>query len=83
MKKLLTGLVLLIFIFLGVWTAQDNAQLVDVTLLGFDVGSLSLGLWLVLSFLAGVVIALVATLPLAWRLAAARRKLQGQASGVS
>ncbi|MCK9468538.1 MAG: LapA family protein [Porticoccaceae bacterium] len=76
MKKLIAGLVLVLFVFVGLWTAQDNTQPVAVTLLGFEAGHFALGLWLVLAFLAGVVVALVATLPIAWRLAAARRKLQ-------
>jgi len=80
MKKLFAGLALLLFVFLGLWTAQDNTQPVAVTLLGFDAGSFALGLWLVLAFLAGVAVALLATLPVAWRLAAARRKLQLRSS---
>ena len=76
MKKLFAGLVMLLFVFVGLWTAQDNAQPVTVTLLGFETGSFSLGLWLLLTFLTGVVVALLATLPIVWRLNAARRKLQ-------
>ncbi len=75
MKKILAVAVLLLFVFVGLWTAQDNTATVVVALLGFPVTGWSIGLWLVVAFGAGVVVTLLATLPLAWRAAALRRKL--------
>lgn len=79
MKVLLYGLLALLCLFVGLWIAQDNSQQVGVTLLGFSLADLSLGLWLLFAFVAGVIIGLLATLPLVWRLTRSNRKLRRQA----
>jgi uncharacterized integral membrane protein len=48
---------------LGVWFVQDNSALVSLVLLGFPLGELPLGIWLTLTFLVGVLSAVLATVP--------------------
>ena len=48
---------------IGVWFVQDNSALVSLVLLGFPLGELPLGLWLTLTFLVGVLSAVLATVP--------------------
>src|SRR5690606_35087478 len=74
MNKLLYGVLLVLGLFGGLWVAQDNPGQVSVTLLGFPVGAQSLGVWLLLAFFLGVIIGLLATLPLLWRLRRAVRR---------
>lgn len=53
---------------MGMWLVQDNSTPVSVALLGFPVGSLPLGIWLLLAFLLGVVAAMLASFPVLVRL---------------
>ncbi len=62
-------------VFLGGWTAQDNAQEVAVRLLGFVMPSLSLGGWLLIMFAVGVVLGLAASAPLIMRYKSDIRRL--------
>lgn len=48
---------------IGVWLVQDNSTLVSLVLLGFPLGELPLGIWLTLTFLVGVLSAVLATVP--------------------
>lgn len=48
---------------LGIWIAQDNSAQTAVVVLGFSLGSLPLGIWLMLAFLAGVLASLLASAP--------------------
>ncbi|MFA5495189.1 MAG: LapA family protein [Porticoccaceae bacterium] len=78
MKTLLYGILALFCLFVGLWIAQDNSQQVGVTLLGFSLADLSLGLWLLFAFVTGVIFGLLVTLPLLWRQARDNRKLRRQ-----
>lgn len=80
LKKILIFFLLLLSIFLGLWLAQDNQQPVVVTLLGFPLESLPLGLWLVAMFAAGVVLGLLAGVPTILNISRKNRKLQKQVS---
>ena len=80
MKKIVQVLLLLVGLFVGLWIAQDNPDDVAVKLLGFPVGSLSLAVWLVLTFLLGVVVGLLATLPSLWRLRRGLRRHSGSSA---
>lgn len=70
--------------FLGVWVAQDNSAEASVVVLGFPLGSLPLGIWLMLAFLAGVVAALAASTPgiarLQWRARRLQREVRERSS---
>lgn len=48
---------------MGVWFVQDNSTLVSLVLFGFPLGELPLGIWLTLTFLVGVLSAVLATVP--------------------
>jgi uncharacterized integral membrane protein len=50
---------------------QDNATLTNLTVFGFGLGALPLGIWLIIAFFLGVILALLAT---AVPLARAQRK---------
>lgn len=53
---------------MGIWLVQDNSTPVPLALLGFPVGSLPLGIWLLLAFLVGVLVAMLASYPVLVRL---------------
>lgn len=76
MKKMIYLIVVLFCLFIGLWIAQDNPQVVAVRLLGFPLSGLSLGLWLLLALACGILAGLAATLPLLWRLESINRKLR-------
>lgn len=61
---------------LGIWIAQDNSAQTAVVVLGFPLGSLPLGIWLMLAFLAGVLASLLASAPGVVRLQLRARRLQ-------
>lgn len=63
-KNILMWALILLGIFVGIWIALDNSQVVEVQLLGFSLPSMSLGLWLVIVFVAGVLLGLLASLPM-------------------
>lgn len=54
---------LLICVLVGIWIVQDNPLEVPVTLLGFPLLQLPLGIWLLAAFLAGSVVSFVVSLP--------------------
>ncbi len=68
LKRLLYALILLLCLFMGLWLTQDNPQAVTVTLLGFSLPPLALGLWLVIALVGGVVLGMAASLPRLLRL---------------
>ena len=74
LKKLLLFAAIVLCLFLGLWTAQDNAQPVDVRLLGFSLPSLSLGLWLLIMLGMGVILGILASLPAIVRSRPERRR---------
>lgn len=63
-KSILLGLAILICLFLGLWLTQDNPQLVNVKLLGFDIAPLPLGFWLLITLVAGILIGMLASIPM-------------------
>ncbi|MCK9502871.1 MAG: LapA family protein [Porticoccaceae bacterium] len=75
-KKILLWLVVLLSFFIGLWVAQDNPQVVDITLLGFSAAPLPLGLWLLVMFTAGIAVGLLASLPLVIKTSAENRRLK-------
>jgi len=75
-KKILLWFAIFLSLFIGLWIAQDNPQIVEVTLLGFPISSLPLGLWLLLMFAVGLAIGLVASVPLVARTSAENRRLK-------
>lgn len=62
-KSILLGLAVLVCIFLGLWLTQDNPQLVEVKVLGFEVAPLPLGFWLIIALVSGVAVGMLASMP--------------------
>lgn len=77
-KRWLWVVLLLLCLFVGLWLAQDNAGLVTVVLLGFPLEGLSLGVWLLLALLVGVVLGMAASLPLIARQSTRKRRAERQ-----
>lgn len=75
-KRLLVYCFVVLCIFVGLWTAQDNPQLVEIRLLGFPVDAMPLGLSLVIMLVAGMIIGLFASLPLIAKLGTENRRLK-------
>ena len=75
-KNLLLLVLVLLCFFVGLWTAQDNAQPVAVQLLGFAMPTFSLGAWLILVFAAGIALGLIASVPMIARARAESRRLR-------
>jgi len=75
-KKILLWLIILLSFFIGLWVAQDNPQVVDITLLGFSINPMPLGLWLLLMFATGLAVGLIAGLPLVMKINAENRRLK-------
>jgi uncharacterized integral membrane protein len=75
-KKILLWLIILLSFFVGLWVAQDNPQVVDITLLGFSINPMPLGLWLLLMFATGLAVGLIAGLPLVMKINAENRRLK-------
>ena len=63
-------------VLMGIWLVQDNSAQTPLVLLGFPIGSLPLGIWLLLTFLAGVLAAILASFPVLVRLRWRARRLQ-------
>ncbi len=61
-KRLLLLLIVLCGLVLGVWFSVENAQPLQVTLLGFSLPSLSAGVWLALVLLLGAVLGYVVSI---------------------
>lgn len=85
--KQLTGLLLiLIAIFVGAWTVQDNPASQAVILFGFPLPELPLGVWLLAAFLVGAVLCFVTSWPSlfqsAYRLRHLRRQLENCAAEI-
>lgn len=78
MRWLKIALLVLAFL-LGLWFALENAQVVPVTLMGLNLPSLSLGVWLLvftaLGTLLGIVVSLFSMLRLRRQLRAKERQL--------
>lgn len=66
----------LVTVVLGIWIAQDNSVQTAIVVLGFPLGSLPLGIWLMLAFLAGVLASLLVSAPGMVRLQLRARRLQ-------
>jgi len=77
-KRWIGLLLLLVCVLLGVWIVQDNPLEVPVTLLGFSLRQLPLGIWLLAAFLAGSVLSYVVSLPGSLGQRAQARRLQRQ-----
>lgn len=77
-KRWIGLLLLLICVLVGVWIAQDNPLKVPVTLLGFSLLELPLGIWLLAAFLTGSVLSYVIGLPGSLSKKAQCRRLQRQ-----
>lgn len=63
-KSILLGLAVLVCIFLGLWLTQDNPQLVNVSVLGFQLAPLPLGFWLLITLVSGILIGMLASMPM-------------------
>ncbi|MBQ0720340.1 MAG: LapA family protein [Gammaproteobacteria bacterium] len=77
-KRWIGLLLLLVCVLLGIWIVQDNPLEVPVTLLGFSLLQLPLGIWLLAAFLAGSVLSYVASLPGSLGQRSQARRLQRQ-----
>jgi len=77
-KRWIGLLSLLICVLIGIWTVQDNPLEVPVTLLGFPLLQLPLGIWLPAAFLAGSVLSYIVSLPGTLGQRAQTRRLQRQ-----
>ena len=77
-KRWIGLLLLLVCALLGIWIVQDNPLEVPVTLLGFSLLQLPLGIWLLAVFLAGSVLSYVVSLPSSLGQRAQVRRLQRQ-----
>lgn len=75
-KKILVYGFIILCVFIGLWTAQDNPQLVDIRLLGFPVGPIPLGFCLVIMLVTGMIVGMLASLPIMLRLGAENRRLK-------
>ena len=62
-KRWIGLLLLFICVLMGVWIVQDNPLEVPVTLLGFSLLKLPIGIWLLAAFLAGSVLSYAVGLP--------------------
>jgi uncharacterized integral membrane protein len=83
-NRLLSLILVVICLFLGLWIAQDNAQVETVTLLGFAIDNISLGVWLLVMLFSGVLLGMLASLPLivgrSARMKRAERQLKSERS---
>ncbi|OUS15979.1 hypothetical protein A9Q88_09575 [Gammaproteobacteria bacterium 50_400_T64] len=77
-KRWIGLLLLLICVLIGIWIVQDNPLEVPVTLLGFSLLQLPLGIWLLAAFLAGSVLSYIVSLPGTLGQRAQARRLQRQ-----
>lgn len=77
-KRWIGLLLLLVCVLIGIWIVQDNPLEVPVTLLGFPLLQLPLGIWLLAAFLAGSVLSYVVSLPGSLGQRAQARRLQRQ-----
>ncbi len=77
-KRWIGLLSLLICVLMGIWVVQDNPREVPVTLLGFPLVQLPLGIWLLAAFLAGSMLSYIAGLPNTLRRRAQMRRLERQ-----
>ena len=75
-RKFLLFAVVVLCLFLGLWTAQDNAEPVTVTLLGFSLPEMALGLWLLLMLAAGAALGVLASMPMIFRNRSESRRLK-------
>ena len=77
-KRWIGLLLLLICVLIGIWVVQDNPQEVPVTLLGFSLRQLPLGIWLLAAVLVGSVLSYIVSLLGSLRQRAQARRLQRQ-----
>lgn len=59
-KRLIASLLLIPIILAVVIFVTDNPELISIQLLGFSIGELSAGAWMMLSFVVGGVVGLLA-----------------------
>jgi len=76
LKNILMTLMIIFFIFIGLWVAQDNPQAVAISLLGFPLGEIPLGFGLVSVLALGVLVGILSSLPVIVRLRAENRRLK-------
>ena len=62
-KRWIGLLLLLVCVLIGIWVVQDNPLEVPVTLFGFPLLKLPLGIWLLAAFFAGSVLSYAVGLP--------------------
>ncbi len=77
-KRWIGLLLLLICVLIGIWVVQDNPLEVPVTLLGFSLLKLPLGIWLLTAFLAGSVLSYIVSLPGSLRQRTKSKRLRRQ-----
>lgn len=78
LKKLWWLLIAIVAICLGVWVVIDNPEPVAFKLFGFETKPLPGGLWLLVTFAIGCVVALIASSPALVRLNHRVRRLNKQ-----
>lgn len=62
-KLILLVVLLLVAVFVGAWFVQDNNSSTDVVLLGFHLGIMPVGVWVLVFFLSGVVVGVALSYP--------------------
>jgi len=67
-KRLLGVLLMLMLIAIGVWVGVDNQNLITFYLLGFSLGEMPVGLWMLSALSIGVMFGLLVTVPTVFRL---------------
>ena len=80
LKLLFMMIVVLICAVIGIWFAQDNSALVGIIVFGFDLGSLPLGICLIVTFCLGVLMALFATVVPVLRVQRKNKRLEKELS---
>lgn len=77
-RKIWWLFIVLLAICLGVWVVIDNPDSISLKLFGFDIPSIPGGLWLLITFAVGCVVALLISLPTFIKLNHRIKRLQKQ-----
>ena len=67
-KRVLAVLLILVLTGIGFWVGIDNQGLITFYLLGFSLGEMPVGLWMLLALSLGVMFGLLVTAPTVFRL---------------
>ncbi len=62
-KLILLVALLLVAVCIGAWFVQDNSSLTDVVLLGFHLGIMPVGIWMLVFFLSGAAVGIALSYP--------------------